>query len=271
MFKALTNKPFWVNLLVAVGILLVVFLLFFLSLGLLTKHGENEKVPYVVGKNVDEARKILEAKGFEVEVQDSVYMDTTAKLSVVRQSPESDAIVKKHRTIYLTINRAVAPLIEMPDLRGFSYLSAKLYLESLGLKMGDTSYTPDIAKNAVKEQLFNGKKIEPGAKINMGSVISFVLGSGIGSSETNVPDLVGMTVEQARDYLSNLSINISTINPVDGVTDTANAFVTRQSPEAFTAQPDGSKVPNKIRSGQLIDIWISSKPPVKDTATVNPN
>jgi beta-lactam-binding protein with PASTA domain len=271
VFKALSNKPFWVNLLVAVGVLLVIFLLFFLSLGLLTKHGENEKVPYVVGKNVEEARKILEAKGFEVEVQDSVYIDTTAKLSVVRQSPESDAIVKKHRTIYLTINRAVAPLIEMPDLRGFSYLSAKLYLESLGLKMGDTSYTPDIAKNAVKEQLLNGKKIDPGTKVNMGSVIDFVLGSGIGSSEVNVPDLVTMTVAQAKDYLSNLSISISTINPVDAITDTANAFVTKQSPEAYTTQPDGSKVPNKIRSGQLIDIWISSKAPVRDTTgAVNP-
>lgn len=260
----------WVNLLAALGLVVLLMLLFFGSLGFLTKHNQNQKVPYVVGKNVEEARKILEGKGFEVEVQDSVYIDTTARLSVIRQVPEGDAVVKTNRTIYLTINRAVAPLVDMPDLRGFSFMSAKLYLQSLGLKLGDTSYTPDIAKNAVKDQLLAGKTIQPGTKVNMGSMIDLVLGSGIGNTETNVPDLIGMTLAQAKDYLSNLSISISTVIPEGAVTDTVNAFVSRQNPMPYTVMPDGSKNPNKIKSGQLIDIWISATPPVKDTAAAQP-
>ena len=42
----------------------------------------------------------------------------------MRQSPDADAIVKSDRTVYLTINRAVPPQIDMPDLRGFSIKSA---------------------------------------------------------------------------------------------------------------------------------------------------
>ncbi|RXK87378.1 PASTA domain-containing protein [Filimonas effusa] len=263
----MTNKPFWVNMLIAAGIFLLLLVLFFSSLGFLTRHNENAKVPQVTGRNIEEARRLLEAKGFDVEVQDSVYIDNAEKLSVIRQSPEADAVVKSNRTIYLTINRAIAPLVDMPDLRGFSYLSAKLYLQSLGLKLGDTSYTPDIAKNAVKEQLFKGKAINPGSKIDMGSTIDLVLGSGVGTTEVNVPDLTGMTLAQARDYISNLGLSISAINAEGTVTDRENAFITRQLPEPFETLPDGTRGPNKIRAGQLIDIWISATPPaVVDSA-----
>ncbi len=266
MFKFITEKPFWVNLVAAIGMVIILFLLFFSALGVITRHSSLEKVPSVVGKNADEATKLLEDGGFEVTVQDSVYIDTAAPLTVIRQSPEADATVKIHRTIYLTINRAVAPQIDMPDLRGFSFKSAQLYLQSLGLRVGDTSYTPDIALNAVKEQLLNGKPVDPGTKVNMGSAISLVLGSGVGEAELNVPDLVGMTVSEARLYLSNKNININTILANESISDTASAYIVKQSPLPFSTLGPGQIVANKIRPGQLMDIWIGTTRPEIDTS-----
>jgi beta-lactam-binding protein with PASTA domain len=49
---------------------------------------------------------LLEQKEFNVAVQDSVYVDSLAPLTVIKQSPESEEVVKTNRTIYLTINRA---------------------------------------------------------------------------------------------------------------------------------------------------------------------
>lgn len=255
-----------------IAAVLLVFVLFFSSLGIITRHSSIQKVPSVVGKNAEAAKELLEGQGFEVAIQDSVYIDTAAPMSVIRQSPDADASVKSHRTIYLTVNRAVAPLIDMPDLRGFSFRSAELYLQSMGLKVGDTTYTPDIARNAVKEQLLNGKPIAPGTKVNMGSAISFVLGNGVGEDELNVPDLTGMTVADARLYLSNKGLNISAII-TDGasISDTAAAYIIKQSPVAFSTLAPGQIVANKIRPGQLIDIWISTVAPQRDsTATVDP-
>src|SRR6185436_3390099 len=157
MFKFITKRSFAVNFLVAIALLLLIAFLFFMSLDSLTRHNETIRVPQVSGRTLADATSVLEKEGFEVAVQDSVYIDTLQPLAVVKQSPESEELVKVHRTIYLTVNRAQPPLIEMPDLRGFSFRSAQLYLESLGLKIGDTSYTPDIARNAVKDQLFNGR------------------------------------------------------------------------------------------------------------------
>jgi beta-lactam-binding protein with PASTA domain len=247
-------------------ILLLVFI-FFSLLGKITKHDETQKVPSVIGKTYDEAKQLLATAGLEASIQDSVYIDTARALQVMRQSPDADAIVKSDRTIYLTINRAVPPQIDMPDLRGFSLKSAQLYLQSLGLKIGDTTYVPDIAKNAVRDQLFNGESIAPGTKINMGSKINLVIGNGIGQETMNVPDLIGMTVVEARSYLSNSSIELGAIIPLGEVTDTENAYIARQNPEPYSEIAAGESVRNKISPGQIMDIWISSTPPVKDSTS----
>lgn len=234
----------------------------------MTKHDEVQKVPNVLGKTFDEAKQILEAANLEAGIQDSMYVDTAKALEVMRQSPDADAIVKTDRTIYLTINRAVPPQVEMPDLRGFSLTSAKLYLQSLGLKVGDTTFVPDIAKNAVKEQDYNGKEILPGTKINMGSHIDLVIGNGVGEEVMSVPDLVGMTVAQARSYLESSNIELGAVINEGQVTDTENAFVIRQNPAPYSQDATGETVKNKIRPGQIMDIWISATPPQQDsTAT----
>jgi len=269
MFKFITHKSFLVNFLVIVLIILLLIFAFFSLLGIMTKHDEYQKVPSVLGKSYDEAVQILKAADLEATIQDSVYEDTARALEVMRQSPDADALVKSDRTIYLTINRAVPPLVEIPDLRGFSLKSAQLYLQNLGLKIGDTTYVPDIAKNAVKDQKFNGNSIAPGTKINMGSHIDLVIGNGVGEEVMSVPDLIGMTVGQARDYLSSSNIELGSVIPEGTVTDTENAFVIKQNPSPYS-ELGGETVTNKIRPGQIMDIWISATPPVKDSTTTSP-
>ena len=270
MFKSFTSKPLWVHILVVIGITLLLVLLFFFSLDWITNHANNEKVPNIVGQNITAAKKILEAKGFEVDVQDSVFVDSIPRLAVVKQSPEGDANVKAGRTIYLTVNRAFAPEVEMPSLIGFSIKSAQLYLQSLSLKLGDTTFRPDIARNSVLEQWYNGQPIKAGTKIPMGSTISFVLGSGLGSGEILVPDIVGMTVQQAMELFRSMSINKGSVISQGAIIDTLNSFIVDQNPKVFNETTPGQKTQNKIKPGQVIDIYISSTAPIKavDTTTI---
>jgi beta-lactam-binding protein with PASTA domain len=270
--KHITSKPLWVNILYALGFVIVLLLLFFASLSWLTGFGKTEKVPSVTGQNVTAAKQFLESKGFDVEIQDSTYIDSLAKLAVVRQSPEADAIVKSGRTIYLTVNRSIAPQVEMPNLAGFSIKSAEMYLQSLGLKMGQITYKPDIARNSVLDQLYNDEPIKPGTKIPIGSVIAFVLGSGQGGGEINVPNLVGMTLGEARTYVSTMRISIGSIVAMSEIKDSAASFVVRQTPDVLTDSigASGMRVPARIRQGQAMDIYISNTaPPPADPAKNN--
>ncbi len=265
MFKFITTKSFFVNLLAIILVVLLLIFLFFSLLGVITGHGETQKVPYVLGKNYNEAASILKAAGLNVSIQDSLYADTARPLQILRQAPDAESVVKSGRTIYLTINRSVPPQVEMPDLRGFSLKSAELYLQSIGLKMGNLTYVPDIARNAVKDQLFNGSSIAPGTKINMSSTVDLLIGNGLGDAQMDVPDLVGMTVAEARSYLKSNDIELGAIITLNGITDTASAYIIKQKPEKFVDNGNGEITPNKIRAGQIMDVWISLNPPVIDT------
>ncbi|HRO46045.1 PASTA domain-containing protein [Agriterribacter sp.] len=261
MFTIITRRPLWVNILVAVVILFLLVFIFFQSLQYFTHHGTYLKVPDVGNKNIKEATALLNKQGFDVWVQDSVYYDTLAPLAVVKQFPEPDASVKVNRIVYLTVNRAVPPVIEMPNLVGMSFRNAELELKARGLKLGDTSYKPDIAKNAVLEQSLDNKAIKPGTKITMGATIALVLGAGIGSAEMPVPDLFGMNYEEAITLLEANGIIPGSVIPDGSIQDTGASFVFRQQPERYNE--NGSL--NRIRRGQMIDVWISANRPVKKT------
>src|SRR5687767_4784384 len=121
LFTYLTRQPFWVNLLAALSLVFLIGFLFLQSLSWFTHHGEYLKVPEVKGQNVDNAIKILESRGFDVIIQDSVFFDTIPRYTVIKQLPEPNATVKVNRTVFLTINRQTPPAISIPKLEGLSF------------------------------------------------------------------------------------------------------------------------------------------------------
>ena len=261
MFEFITKKPLWINIIA--GFLVMVFFLFllYLLLGPLTKHGRSRTVPNVVGKSFEEAKSILKDQGFELEIQDSIYIDTMAKGSILKQIPEGDATVKINRKVYLTVNRYVPPEVEMPNLLDFSFRNAELQLKNMGLRVGDTTFKPDFAKNTVREQLYQGAPISPGKKIRQGSVIDLVLGDGVGDMEFAVPDLIGMTYGQAKTLLESNGLSFLSVRIDPGVTDSLNAFIKWQYPSRIN---EGGKK-SRIRTGQTMDIMLSVEKPVIDS------
>jgi beta-lactam-binding protein with PASTA domain len=136
-----------------------------------------------------------------------------------------------------------------------------MVLKNMDLKIGDTTFKPDFAKNAVLEQRYNGAIITPGTKIRKGSVISLVLGDGVGEREFTVPVITGMLFGQAKEVLEANGIVIGAIVTDANVTDTLSAWIYKQNPERF----DDAKRIQKIRSGQTIDVWLQVNKPVRDT------
>jgi eukaryotic-like serine/threonine-protein kinase len=269
MLRFITGKPLWVNILFSIVFTFILLFLFLISLDFFTRHGKTISIPTVLNMPYSQAEKILKDQGFDIQIQDSVYSDTAAPLSVLRQFPEGDAVVKKNRTVYLTINRAVAPTIEMPNLEGMSYRTAQLVLKQYNLKVKDTVFRPDFAKNSVLEQQYNDERIKPGTRIAMGSGITLVLGSGLGQDEFNVPDLYSLSYSEALMLLQTTGLSVGAVVPDPDVKDTSNAYVYRQSPERFTYDNRY----NRIRPGQTIDLWLSSQKPSRqvDSTQLNSN
>jgi eukaryotic-like serine/threonine-protein kinase len=261
MFKFITRQPFWLNFIVGIVLAAGIIVLFISSLNWITHHGEAKTVPLVTGKNINEVSDLLDEKGFEMVIQDSVYNDTLPPSIVIKQVPEADAVVKVNRTVYVTVNRVVPPEVDMPNLIGYSYRNAEMVLKNMGLKMGDTTFRADFAKNSVLEQLYNGKEIPSGTKIRMGSTISLVLGNGLGNINIPVPKLIGLNYTEARILTEAQGLILGAVIADPSVQDKDNAYVYRQSPGPKTTT--GYQL--RIRPGQMIDIWLSVEPPALAT------
>jgi beta-lactam-binding protein with PASTA domain len=267
MFKFITRRPLWMNIAAGIVLAIALFALFILSLKMITHHGRSRNVPFIIGKSYDDAEKLLSKEGFEVIVQDSVYVDSLPPLTVIKQIPESESVVKVNRTVYVTINRSIPPVVEMPNLIGYSFRNAEMTLSNMGLKIGDTIYKADFAKNSVLQQLYHGESISPGTKIQMGSSISLVLGSGVGEAQFIVPWLVGMTFGDAKAKLEANGLNIIPLYVDPSVKDTMNAYIVNQDPQRY----DEMGNPLRIRTGQMISVWLGLNKPVKRDTLFNNN
>ena len=265
-FSFITKRPLWQNILAGIGVSILLIGFFLLMLNVITNHGEYLVVPDVKGKQLDDVQSNLEQKGFEVVIQDSIYVDTLPANNIIKQFPDPEATVKVNRVIYLTINRTVPPTISMPNLIGMSLRNALLELKSIGLKIGDTTYIPDIAKNAVRDQLVGGISIKPGSPVRMGSAISLTIGSGLGGAELPVPDLFGMTFGEAKMILQSNGISTGNIMLDPGITDTIAGFVYWQNPPPYDAQNNV----NVLRVGQLVDVKLSLSKPERPVTPEQP-
>ncbi len=250
------KKSFWFHLLIVLALSSILYMSFFVSLRYITHHGEELKIPQVIGKDMHTAISILQAMTFDVLV-DSTYEPKLKPFTVLRQMPDSGSAVKKGRVVFITVNKAIPPQTPMPDLAGsgMSFRSAEMMLRNTKLLLGDTLHKPFIAKDAVMQQLYKGKDIKAGELIPMGSKIDLVIGDGLGITQFNVPDVIGMSTMEGSALLSGNGLIYAVVS--DGViTDTTTAIIYDQSPRP----KNELGAPNRIKAGDIIDLRIKQNP-----------
>lgn len=248
------KNSFGLNLLAIIALCVALYFLFFTMLGKITGHGDEVKVPNMIGKTIKDGAAQLDKIGFDVDI-DSSYDPDQKPYTILGQQPGVGEIVKPGRTIFLTINKAEPPKTPMPNLTGLSFRSAVMILKSSKLALGDTSFKPDIAQGAILDQLFNGKTIRAGQLIPQGSRISLVIGDGLGNTEFDVPDIVGMTYAEAVAMLAATNLHFTAIAS-DNITDTANAIVYRQVPSSFNELGNS----NRLREGDELGFYYKQNP-----------
>ncbi|MES2456257.1 MAG: PASTA domain-containing protein [Bacteroidota bacterium] len=248
----LKTKSFRNNLIAAVLTVSILLFIAFFSLRYYTKHGQGLEVPAVKGLSFTQAVSKLEELGFRYEV-DSVYVMDTPPGTVIDQDPDSRTFVKDNRTIYLTVSMNTAPNVKFPDVVFKSLRQAQAIIESFGLKLGDTTYKPDPARDVVLDVLFGGQPIKMGETIPKGSKIDFVLGDGKGNEEVDIPTLIGLTKDEAMFAIKNgAMLSVGIISYEGPVTDSATAVVIKQEPFVTDSI-------TKVKIGTPVNITLSNK------------
>jgi len=177
--KFLFSKAFLIQLAIA---LVVIVLLIFATLKWLdysTNHDQRIEVPNLSKLSLDVVDKKLEEMDLRREILDSAnYNPDYPRYSVIEQVPKPGNLVKENRKIYLNLNPSGYNKIEIPSILGRTQRQVEPTLRSLGFEIGDITYKPNIAKNAVLEMRHKGKSVKPGDELMKTSVIDLVLGDG---------------------------------------------------------------------------------------------
>lgn len=168
------------NLIIAVLVSLLLLFVIGKIMKVYTRHNQTITVPDLIGMMPQQLENSGLTNEFEVLVIDSVFDQEKPGGSIVFQEPPANSIVKPGRTIYLTLVASAPEKVRMPELNDLTLRQATSVLETYGLKLGRADYVPNLAKNAVVEQFFNGMKIAPGDWIIKGSHIDLQVGNGSG-------------------------------------------------------------------------------------------
>jgi beta-lactam-binding protein with PASTA domain len=251
----LKSKSFRNNLLMAIVTVIAVVLIAFFSLGYYTRHGSGIPVPKLKGLTIDKAMDILKEQGFGYKI-DSVYVQDVAPGTIVEQDPDPGTNVKENRVIYLTMVTLQAPPVSLPDLEQSNYREAVATISNYGLKVGDTTYRSDIAKDRILEVRFGGQVIKPGTKLPKGSKIDLVLGDGEGASEVEIPELVNLDLDAARFAIKGAGLTVGIVTYQGTITDSTNVVVVSQYPmktDSLSKTSIGTRINLTVSQGTKTD------------------
>ena len=250
MLKFILSKSFLIQLAISFVVISILIWSLLKFIDSYTHNGQTITVPSLKGLTVTEVEELLKDKDLDYEILDSVYLEKAEKGVVLEQSPESNDLVKKNRTIYITVSKITPPKISLPDVVDMSQRLAVAKLETYGLKIGRLDYTPSECLNCVVKMSVRGKQVFPNDLIAKGSTINLTLGSGTSNEQVLVPYIVNETKEEAINSLQSTFLNIGAEIYEDCKTkaDSASARVYRQS-------PTGRSVTNM---GSSVDVWLTN-------------
>ena len=246
---------------IIIGFLGAIFVMgfFYIYLPAHTNHGESVTVPDLIGLEYADLDRFLTKRSLRYEINsDSGFTSQYPAMSVLKQFPGPGSKVKENRKIYLSLNAVNPPLIRMPLLIDGSLKNAEIVLESYGLIRGEILYKPDLARNAVLEQLSNGEPVAEGDYIPKGSKIDLWVGDGMGKQIFEMPDLSGMDLDEAKVLIMGSSLVVADINIIEAPGELPGSVIS-QSPSAG----------RNVRIGRKIELWVASEESDNDEEDIN--
>ncbi len=220
-----------------IGFILFVILMDQVVMPWYVSLGDELQMPDVTEKNVTEAQKELTRRGFHVVLADSVYDSSYPPGTVVEQMPVAASTVKAGRNVYLTVSNGEKP-IKMPNLFSKSPEEAKLRIKQMGLKLNTILYS---YSDLYPEGAVIGQSFPQGQEVKRGTKITITVSLGEMPSKRQIPNLIGKSLDAARQQLRQLGIRIGTLEYEENNKFLPNTIL-KQNPASGTLLKDSKSV-----------------------------
>ncbi|RZQ64971.1 Stk1 family PASTA domain-containing Ser/Thr kinase [Amycolatopsis suaedae] len=209
------------------------------------KAPEKKPVPDLVGKSREEAEKALIEAGFALDpnIQETKVNDPNQYGKVQKQSPTAGTELEQGQQVVITVGKEPNK-VNVPNQTGKTYAEAKRALEALNFEVKRKDVDSDKPKDQVVNQTPNGGQQPEGTEI----LLEVSNGA---DAKITMPDLVGMTEDQATQALQNAGWSGQINTQEDPVADKEDeGKVTRSIPGK------GSE----IEKNQSITLFIGKRP-----------
>jgi serine/threonine-protein kinase len=169
-----------------------------------TSSGKETIVPDVKNMPYDEAERLLGKVHLKAIKSYNVrYLPEVPPDIVIDQVPAAASTVKPGRNVYLVLNRRDKPSYLIPDMTGRKEEEARQLLGRLGMTISD------VQVRAVSKPEEDGRvlsqSVPPNVTLRTGSSIALIVGKleqePAGLKRVVVPDVLGMSVDQARSII----------------------------------------------------------------------
>ncbi len=238
---------------VAFAIVLVAGISAYFTLTLIIKSEDTVIVPNLEGKNVVYALELLTELELNTKVKGSEYTSDIPKNHVVFQEPQPGSEIKKGRDVKIIISKG-PKTVSMPNLIALSVQQANIILEENDMCQGELSrtYNTEVEKDRIMAQVPSA-----GTVIARGACIDLLVSKGARPSAFKMPDLAGLTLEDALQSIEKVNLTIGELKSAYQKSKPRNIIV-EQEPVSGQRVIIGSPVsllinrePQKERSGQL--------------------
>ena len=212
------NRLAW-NLFLIVVIMLALAISAHLLMQLATRHGARCTVPDFSGIALDDAEQLAKTHDLELHINDSLFVPAYEGGIVLDQLPKGGVEVKPGRTVYITINSFRQKMVPVPYVASRSLRQAKNMLEIAGLEIKELIYRPDMATNYVLEEFYERQQILADSRIEaeMGSGITLYVGVEPSENNTFVPQVVGLSLHDAKGRLWESGLNVGKVIYEEGI------------------------------------------------------
>jgi beta-lactam-binding protein with PASTA domain len=247
------------NTTIALLLIACLILLTFQGLKCYTNHGEAVTVPNLKNQTIGQIKPLLRQSSLQIQVVDSTYDPDKLPLTIMEQTPpptsETGLKVKKHRTIYLTVNSIMPPLKPLPSIWDKDFRTATRILENNGFRVSERERKPDKAVNTVLEVYYKGKELDRTKRNRLpaNSKLEIVVAAEDGGSEVNVPKVICMLYEEAVFLVESSNLNILIIDKDGTVTNEDKAYIWKQSP-----MPEPGLT---LTVGEEVSVWLTNGMP----------
>lgn len=179
----------------------------YLGIAMFTQSAPEVILPDFKGKNIIQVLETLTRMGLNPKLRDTRYHDAIPKYGIIFQDPGPGSTIKTGRDVVIHISKGVKAR-KVPDLRRMPLKEALLALEDKELATGRIVYTHsrDTLKGAVMAQY-----PLPLAETAAHTGCNLLVSSGPPDVWLVVPDLTGMTLDQASTALDGRPIRIGEI------------------------------------------------------------